>query len=143
MGHPLSQTLFTSIYIDRLLWPQPRNLESAQFSPQADEVTPGRPLVNKVLRAFCLGLVKSCSYVLSQIAAQPYYEVSQRIGCCASSSLTNSHYRKRILSRSSTTAIFSQTSLRKISKGKSSKRSFGLSRNLKWKRDIVTHCSTA
>ncbi|KAL9106915.1 MAG: hypothetical protein Q9227_008101 [Pyrenula ochraceoflavens] len=31
MGHPLSQTLFTSVYVDRLLLPEPRSLEDAQF----------------------------------------------------------------------------------------------------------------
>ncbi|CAN9297862.1 unnamed protein product [Alternaria alternata] len=30
-GYPLSQTLFTSVYIDKLLWPQTKILSQAQF----------------------------------------------------------------------------------------------------------------
>lgn len=72
MGHPLSQTLFTSIYIDRMLWPVPRTIEEARF----DRVPSDSPLVSVVFRAYCLGLVKACDLVHERVAAEYFYEVS-------------------------------------------------------------------
>ncbi|KAJ5823852.1 NatC N(alpha)-terminal acetyltransferase Mak10 subunit [Penicillium robsamsonii] len=69
-GHPLSQTLFTSIYLDKLLWPVPRTMEDARF----DRVPSDAPLVNLVLRAYCLGLVKACDLVHIRVATEYYYE---------------------------------------------------------------------
>ncbi|KAF3479833.1 uncharacterized protein GIQ15_06809 [Arthroderma uncinatum] len=80
MGHPLSQTLFTSIYLDRLLWPVPKSLEDARFddraspAPENDDNTGAGGMVNIVLRAYCLSLIKSCSYVHERIASEFYYE---------------------------------------------------------------------
>lgn len=74
MGHPLSQTLFTSIYIDRLLWPVPRTMEDARF----DRVPSESSLVSIVFRAYCLGLIKACDFVHSRVAAEYYFEVSGR-----------------------------------------------------------------
>jgi hypothetical protein len=71
-GHPLSQTLFTSIYLDRLLWPVPRTMEDARF----DRVPSDSPLVSLVLRAYCLALVKACDLVHARVATEYYYEVS-------------------------------------------------------------------
>jgi hypothetical protein len=76
MGHPLSQTLFTSIYIDKLLWPVPGTIEDARFDrgnlPGKRE---GSPLVHLVLRAYCLALVKACDFVLARVASEYYWEV--------------------------------------------------------------------
>ena len=75
MGHPLSQSLFTSAYIDRLLWPEPKTLDQAQF--QRDKTPgPGNELLHLVLRAYCLGLVKTCDFVRRRIMSEHYYEVS-------------------------------------------------------------------
>ncbi|KAL5121539.1 N-alpha-acetyltransferase, non-catalitic subunit [Pleosporales sp. CAS-2024a] len=73
-GYPLSQTLFTSVYIDRLLWPEPLVLEQAQFyrGDITDEQRPG-PLL-QVLRAYCVALVKSCDYVIAKITGRDYFE---------------------------------------------------------------------
>ncbi|KAF2865661.1 Mak10 subunit, NatC N-terminal acetyltransferase-domain-containing protein [Massariosphaeria phaeospora] len=73
-GYPLSQTLFTSVYIDQLLWPEPKTLEEAQFYRGVipDERRPG-PLL-EVLRAYCLALVKCCDFVIAKITARDYYE---------------------------------------------------------------------
>jgi len=71
MGHPLSQTLFTSIYLDNLLWPVPRTVEDARF----DRVPSESPLISLVLRAYCLALVKACDFVHARIVAEYYYEV--------------------------------------------------------------------
>ena len=74
MGNPLSQTLFTSHYIERLLWPEPKNVEQASFCREENNEQ-DNPMVNVVLRAFCLGLIKSCGLVLSRITKEHYYEV--------------------------------------------------------------------
>lgn len=71
MGHPLSQTLFTSIYLDKLLYPAPRNIEDARF----DRVSSESPLISLVLRAYCLALVKACDLVHSRIVTEYYFEV--------------------------------------------------------------------
>lgn len=75
MGHPLSQSLFTSVYIDRLLWPDPKTLEQARFER---DKTPGsgNKLLHLVLRAYCLGLIKTCDFVRRRIMSEHYYEVS-------------------------------------------------------------------
>ncbi|GLI79937.1 N-alpha-acetyltransferase, non-catalitic subunit [Penicillium ochrochloron] len=70
MGHPLSQTLFTSIYIDKLLWPVPRTIEDARF----DRVPSEYPLVGLVLRTYCLALVKACDFVHARVASEYFYE---------------------------------------------------------------------
>ena len=75
MGHPLSQSLFTSAYIDQLLWPDPKTLEQARF--ERDKTPgPGNKLLHLVLRAYCLGLVKTCDFVRRRIMSEHYYEVS-------------------------------------------------------------------
>ncbi|PLB48941.1 putative amino-acid N-acetyltransferase subunit Mak10 [Aspergillus steynii IBT 23096] len=74
-GHPLSLTLFTSIYLDNLLWPVPKSLKEAHFGrhqPGGSKADTG--LVHGVLRAYCLALVKCCDFVHSRVAAEYYYE---------------------------------------------------------------------
>lgn len=73
MGHPLSQSLLTSAYIDRLLWPDPKVLEQARF--ERDRIPgPGNELLHLVLRSYCLGLVKCCDLVRRTIISKHYYE---------------------------------------------------------------------
>ncbi len=76
MGYPLSQTLFTSIYINRLLWPEPASLEEAQFRPNT-RPSEELPLVQTVLRAYCFGTIKACDFVHSMVSDQHYYEVRE------------------------------------------------------------------
>jgi hypothetical protein len=73
-GYPLSQTLFTSVYIDKLLWPEPKILEQAQFyrGDISEAQRPG-PLL-QVLRAYCLALVKGCDFVIAKIVSRDYFE---------------------------------------------------------------------
>lgn len=73
MGYPLSQTLFTSVHIDRLLWPDPKTLDEADFlrGNDREQLT----LWHAVLRVYCLLLIKTCDLVLSMITSQHYYEV--------------------------------------------------------------------
>lgn len=74
MGNPLSQTLFTSFYLDRMLWPEPKTLDQARFDRNKPAV-PGNELVHVVLRAYCVGLIKSCDLVHRTISREQYYEV--------------------------------------------------------------------
>ncbi|KAF2640615.1 amino-acid N-acetyltransferas-like protein subunit Mak10 [Massarina eburnea CBS 473.64] len=73
-GYPLSQTLFTSIHMDRLLWPEAKVLERAQFyrGEIAESKRPGTLL--EVLRAYCLAVVKGCDYVIAKVQARDYFE---------------------------------------------------------------------
>ena len=73
MGHPLSQTIFTSLYIDRLLSPCPTSLDQTYFD--RSEICSDEPLPLQILRAYCLGLIKTCCYVNSRVKAEHYYEV--------------------------------------------------------------------
>jgi hypothetical protein len=73
-GYPLSQTLFTSVYIDKLLWPETKILEQAQFyrGDVPDKKLPG-PIL-QVLRAYCLALIKGCDFVIAKITGRDYFE---------------------------------------------------------------------
>lgn len=73
MGYPLSQTLFTSVHIDRLLWPDPKNLDESVFS--RGQSIDRASFSHQVLRAFCLTLIKSCDLVLTMVTSQHFYEV--------------------------------------------------------------------
>lgn len=84
-GYPLSQTLFTSIYLDKVLWPEPKQLHEAHFlRAPGSEPSPTQDL----LRAYCLGVVKCCDLVLSMVTSQHYYEVgsTRRASCIVDSS---------------------------------------------------------
>jgi N-alpha-acetyltransferase 35, NatC auxiliary subunit len=74
-GYPLSQTLFTSSYIDCLLWPEPKALDDASFSANPSEVEVD-PLLHQVFRSYCLALIKSCDLVHIMVTSQHYYEAS-------------------------------------------------------------------
>jgi len=74
MGYPLAQTIFTSLYIDRLLWPAPIKLEETIFD-RSESSPDEEPLTMRILRVYCLGLVKTCFFVNSRVKAEHYYEV--------------------------------------------------------------------
>ena len=76
MGNPLSQTLFISFYFDRMLWPEPKTLDQARFD-RDNHAASGNEMVHVVLRAYCLGVVKSCDLVHRTISSELYYEVSR------------------------------------------------------------------
>lgn len=74
-GYPLSQTLFTSVYIDKLLWPEPKTLEQSQFCPNGESAHgPQAQALLQVLRAYCLALIKGCDYVIAKITGRDYFE---------------------------------------------------------------------
>ena len=82
MGFPLSQSLFTSLYINRLLWPEPKTLRDAHFDKDRGVEHRSRTrgaiheLLHTVLRAYCLGVIKTCDFVHRRITTELYYEVS-------------------------------------------------------------------
>ena len=81
MGHPLSQTLFTSMYIDRLLWPVPKTLAEASFTRDSGMPREHEKVLHVVLRAYCLTLIKTCDLVHKRINQETYYEVRGKALC--------------------------------------------------------------
>lgn len=79
MGSALSQTLFTCLYIDRLLSSSPKTLKEATFINSTGvgigTDTKERQLLENVLRPYCLALVKCCYCVNQQILMEHIYEV--------------------------------------------------------------------
>ncbi|KAK0344003.1 N-alpha-acetyltransferase, non-catalitic subunit [Friedmanniomyces endolithicus] len=74
-GYPLSQTIFTSLHVDRLLSPDNRPPYHLFYGDTALLVmTTEQRLVHIVLRAYCIALVKSCALVLHTIQSQNFYE---------------------------------------------------------------------
>jgi N-alpha-acetyltransferase 35, NatC auxiliary subunit len=73
-GHPLSQTIFTSLYIDLLISPTPLSLDQTYFD-RSESFSEHEPLTLQILRAYCLGLIKTCWYVNNRVKSEHYYEV--------------------------------------------------------------------
>ncbi|KAK7533633.1 Mak10 subunit, NatC N-terminal acetyltransferase-domain-containing protein [Phyllosticta citricarpa] len=82
-GYPLSQTLFISVHIDRMLYPEPRELNDTFFSRRdrrtgrllnPDPFPPGKPRMHYVLWAYILGLIKYCDNVVQRVTSRDYYE---------------------------------------------------------------------
>src|ERR1700709_2646774 len=74
MGYPLSQTIFTSIYIDRILMPSPLSIDHTYFD-RSESCSTDEPLTLLILRAYCLGLIKTCYFVNNRVKSEHYYEV--------------------------------------------------------------------
>ncbi|KAI5210436.1 Mak10-domain-containing protein [Aureobasidium subglaciale] len=73
-GYALSQTLFTSLHMYSLLIPYYRPLAAIVFSPKRSSPEQPDPLISSVLRAFCLGIMKTCDAVIQEITSEHYYE---------------------------------------------------------------------
>ncbi|AEO61343.1 hypothetical protein MYCTH_2311397 [Thermothelomyces thermophilus ATCC 42464] len=73
LGYPLSQTLFTSFYVEKMLNPNPGALRDADFVRDGGDRCSRDPM-HRVLRAYCLGLLKSCYYVNERIKHEHSYE---------------------------------------------------------------------
>jgi N-alpha-acetyltransferase 35, NatC auxiliary subunit len=74
MGHPLSQTIFTSLYVDKLLNSKKANLDEIRFEKLTD-ASYDEPLNICVLRAYCLGLLMTCSHVNNRVKSEHFHEV--------------------------------------------------------------------
>ncbi|KAI1869043.1 uncharacterized protein JN550_006030 [Neoarthrinium moseri] len=73
LGYPLSQTLFTSVYLEALMKPHPTNLEDALFTSDRDVSGNKSPFLF-VLRAYCVSLLKGCYFVNELVKEELYYE---------------------------------------------------------------------
>ncbi|KAI1762767.1 Mak10-domain-containing protein [Hypoxylon sp. FL1150] len=73
LGYPLSQTLFTSVYIESLMKPRPNTIDEADFDRHAQDGEK-QPKLLFVLRAYCIGLLKGCCFVNEQVKDELYYE---------------------------------------------------------------------
>lgn len=76
LGYPLSQTLFTSVYIEKMLQPVPETIEAADFIRDRAANTRRDPM-HGALRAYCLGLLKACGHVNERIKYEHSYEVNR------------------------------------------------------------------
>ncbi|EEY19272.1 conserved hypothetical protein [Verticillium alfalfae VaMs.102] len=72
VGYPLSQTVFTCAYVESILMPAPSTLDEAHFIRDPAVATPSP--MHAVLRAYCLGLLKTCGQVNESIINEHYYE---------------------------------------------------------------------
>ena len=68
-GYPLSQTVFTSLHVDRLLSPD----QDGSYTFHGNAPSP-HPLVHKLLRSYCIALIKCCQLALHLIQSQNFYE---------------------------------------------------------------------
>ncbi|KAF2716425.1 Mak10-domain-containing protein [Polychaeton citri CBS 116435] len=76
-GHPLSQTLFRSLHIDRLLSPEnryPYTFFEDQKDQKRTDLNDGESITHKVVRAYCLSLVKAMECVLELMQTQSWYD---------------------------------------------------------------------
>ncbi|KAK3069221.1 N-alpha-acetyltransferase, non-catalitic subunit [Teratosphaeriaceae sp. CCFEE 6253] len=74
-GYPLSQTLFTSLHVDRLLAPENKPPYPLSHGRKDIEgMSTEERLVHVTLRVFCIALIKSCALVQQMIQSQNFYE---------------------------------------------------------------------
>ncbi|KAI3530505.1 Mak10 subunit [Colletotrichum abscissum] len=66
------ETVLTSVYVESILMPNPATIDDAHFIRDASG-TPPAPM-HAVLRAYCLGLLKTCGNVNERIKNEHYYE---------------------------------------------------------------------
>ncbi|KAG8419051.1 N-alpha-acetyltransferase, non-catalitic subunit [Metarhizium acridum] len=73
LGYPLSQTIFTSVYVDALLMPEPGSIRQAKFIRNGNQDVNQEPMLD-ILRAYCLGMLKACGHVNERIKSEHFYE---------------------------------------------------------------------
>ncbi|KAF1834626.1 Mak10-domain-containing protein [Decorospora gaudefroyi] len=72
-GYPLSQTLFTSVHIVKLVWTEATVLGPQFYRGEIPEHRRPGPLL-EVLRAYCLAVIKGCDFVIAKITGRDYFE---------------------------------------------------------------------
>ena len=73
-GYPLSQTVFTSLHLDRLLSHDNRYPYNLVYGGQADLSTNEACLTHVVVKAYCVALAKCCAQVLVTVQSQNFYD---------------------------------------------------------------------
>lgn len=53
----------------------PKSIDEADFIKEPPPGHPRPPLL-AILRAYCVGLLKTCGYVIQRVKTESYYEVS-------------------------------------------------------------------
>ncbi|KAI6378073.1 hypothetical protein MCOR25_002319 [Pyricularia grisea] len=104
-GYPLSQTILTSVHITRMMDPTPQTIDEAHFIRRCDfnstETGNGNgseleAAMHTILRAYCLGLLKTCWYVNEQIKSEHYYEEEDFVTNTYNQSLLDNISREEI-----------------------------------------------
>ena len=95
LGYPLSQTLFTSVYIENMLQSSPETIQGADFLKNCAAEAPRDPMLG-ALRAYCLGVVKACCYVNERIKYEHSYEVGLPLASLYPVAMTDSHQGRRL-----------------------------------------------
>ena len=90
LGYPLSQTLFTSVYIENMLQSSPETIQGADFLKNRAAEAPRDPMLG-ALRAYCLGVVKACCYVNERIKYEHSYEVRLPPSALPPAAMTDGH----------------------------------------------------
>lgn len=73
-GFPLAQTLFSCLYIDHLLGQDRKEKSLPKFRPTLPTMKDPGDLVQLVLRAFCIGMIKCCDVAIEMVQSQTYFE---------------------------------------------------------------------
>lgn len=73
-GSQLSQTVFTSLHLDRLLSAANRYPYTLQYGEPADLSTNESCLTHVVVKAYCVALAKCCAQVLMTVQSQNFYD---------------------------------------------------------------------
>lgn len=75
-GYPLSQTIFTSLHVDRLIAPDNKHFTFANDGPEVglDKENLGDILTHQILRAYCVALLKCVELVSLNIQSQTFFE---------------------------------------------------------------------
>lgn len=60
------------------MMPAPLDLDQTYFD-RSESCPDEEPLTSQILRAYCLGLIKTCAFVNDRVKAEHYYEVSNSI----------------------------------------------------------------
>ncbi|KAJ1338554.1 N-alpha-acetyltransferase 35 NatC auxiliary subunit [Microdochium nivale] len=73
LGYPLSQTVLTNLYVEAIMMPMPADIGEADFT-RDPALRDRQPRLLSILRAYCLGLLKSCHFVNETVKDELYYE---------------------------------------------------------------------
>ncbi|KAH8677709.1 Mak10 subunit, NatC N-terminal acetyltransferase-domain-containing protein [Xylariales sp. PMI_506] len=73
LGYPLSQTLFTSVYVEAIMKPPPGSIAEADFTRGQQDGGEKPPLLS-ILRAYTVGMLKCCYFVNEIVKDELFYE---------------------------------------------------------------------
>ena len=72
-GYPLSQTVFASHYIDKILDCGAKTLADAQFDPSLKQNKSSDSVLKEALRFYSIGVVLCCHFVIEKIIASGHF----------------------------------------------------------------------